>query len=152
MYVQWPYYYRRSLVNPYYRFDPNPIYKHEIPPGGVYLDQLYVQNYNDFYRRFVEGPYPEVDPTSFKESAEAFRKLMLDAGQLFTALGNTPNLARDMMDAAQVNDMNKVERLIKSTGVKGKVELKYTPDSLRIKMVSQAEETECCQLTMVLRW
>src|SRR5690625_180429 len=151
MYGQWPYYYARSVVNPY-----DPIYQRH-----TFIDHDPFRYRDDYFKYASFGnnsyehdyrQYPEVDPSTFQHSAEAFRQLMQDAGQLFTALGTQPDLAREMMDAAQVDDKERVEELIHSTGVVGNVELQYTPESLTINMDSQAVGTECCQLTLVFRW
>lgn len=126
MYGQRPFYY----TNPIYHVSPMPVY----------------------LNHYLGRQYPEVDAESFKHSAESFSKLMSDASQLFGKLAESPNLAYNVMDAAQKNEKERVKQLIASSGVKGDVDVSYTPDSLEIEMKTDAEGTQCCRLTMVLRW
>lgn len=48
--------------------------------------------------------------------------------------------------------MKTVERLFKSTGVKSKVDTTYNPDGINLKLSSKVGSTDCCQLTIALRW
>ncbi|MGM8216453.1 hypothetical protein ACLIA0_12860 [Bacillaceae bacterium W0354] len=104
------------------------------------------------YGHYERQQYPDVDPAKFKESAEAFHILILEANSLFKALADSPDLAGHIMDAAQKNDREKVKQLIASAGISENVEVNYTPDSFKLEMISKVEGTECCRLSMTLRW
>ncbi len=117
-------------VNPYYHY-PNP------RPIEV----------STYYRT-----YPDVDPTQFKKSAESFQRLMNDASQIFERLAQSEEFAFEVMQAAQVDDVQRVQELVESTGVHGNVDIDYNPDGLTLEMHSQVEGSDCCILTMVIRW
>ncbi|WP_066175724.1 hypothetical protein [Bacillus marinisedimentorum] len=96
--------------------------------------------------------YPDVDPELFSESAQAFQVLMKDAGKILDKLAESKMFAHDVMAAAQEDKKQKVEQLIQSTGVMSKVVVTYNPDSIHLQFHSRVHGTECCALTMVLRW
>ncbi|GAA0456673.1 hypothetical protein [Alkalibacillus silvisoli] len=96
--------------------------------------------------------FPEVDPSKFKESAEAFSHLMSDGSHILDELSESDELAFEVMEAAQVNDIKRVENLLKQTGVESDFEVEYTPSGLTLRMKTRANDAECCVLTMLLRW
>jgi hypothetical protein len=96
--------------------------------------------------------FPEVDTTMFTESAVVFRQLMRDASQVLDELADHKNFANEVMYAAQLSDTTKVEKLIESTGIKSKVVTTYNPDGITLTFNARVEDTDCCKLTMTLRW
>ncbi|MGY0693899.1 hypothetical protein ACW2QC_14110 [Virgibacillus sp. FSP13] len=104
------------------------------------------------YMLSARPQYPEVDPTLFHQSAGAFKTLMNDATIILNKLADSKEFAYQVMNAAQVNDKDEVEKLIKSTGVKENVNVDFNPDAITLEMMSKLEKTECCKLAMTLRW
>ena len=97
-------------------------------------------------------PYPQVDPTLFNQSAIAMQMLMKDASLLLNKLAESKEFDSKIMAAAQQSNMKEVEKLIKSTGIKSKVETSFNPDGISLKLSSKVGSTECCHLTILLRW
>ncbi|MUK90747.1 hypothetical protein GMD78_20535 [Ornithinibacillus sp. L9] len=121
--------------------DRNPVY---FQPAWGYP----VQSYQPSFRQ----QYPDVDPDLFFQSAGVFKKLMADASIILNKLSEDEDLAYEIMDAAQKNQATRVKELIKSTGVHGDVDVDFNPDGLNLEMHSKVEDTECCKLSMALRW
>ncbi|MFD1738496.1 hypothetical protein ACFSCX_18400 [Bacillus salitolerans] len=96
--------------------------------------------------------FPEVDVTLFNESANAFKRLMRDASIVLDALAGSKHFDFELMSAAQVSDKKKVDQLIQSTGIKSKVDTTYNPDGITLNFQESVKNTECCKLTMKLRW
>ncbi|SHF93277.1 hypothetical protein [Ornithinibacillus halophilus] len=134
--MYYPYYFPNYYPNVYYTY---PVYS--VP---YYSNSTLIQT--------NVRPYPEVDPTFFHDSSSAFKQLMQDASHILDSLSSSEELAYQVMDAAQKNQTEKVEELIKSTGVQGEVEVEYNPDGINLTMISNVEGTECCKLTMAIRW
>ncbi|MFG6120162.1 hypothetical protein [Thalassobacillus sp. B23F22_16] len=104
-------------------------------------------------RRYPEEPaYPPVDSTMFSDSAAAMEKLLDEASLVLHRLAESETFAHDVMEAAQVNDMEKVDALLKSTGIHSGVETKVNPDGINLQLSSAVEGIECCHLTIALRW
>ncbi|MFD2046530.1 hypothetical protein ACFSTA_19505 [Ornithinibacillus salinisoli] len=133
-YVYYPYPIRNPI---FYQLAFQPEWRHVMPP-----------NFHDEKRQ----QYLNVDPDLFFKSAGAFKELLGDASVILNKLSEDENLAYQIMEAAQQNNKEKVEELIKSTGVKGTVDVDYNPDGIKLNMLSKVEETDCCKLTMALRW
>ncbi|WP_188455524.1 hypothetical protein [Virgibacillus oceani] len=104
------------------------------------------------YVPYVRPDFPDVNPNFFHESAGAFRQLLNDAAIILNKLADSREFAYKVMDAAQKNELDKVEELIRSTGIKGDIEVNYNPDGINLKMGSKIEDTECCKLDMAIRW
>jgi hypothetical protein len=96
--------------------------------------------------------FPDVDATMFTESAVAFRQLMRDASQVLDKLADHTTFANEVMFAAQLSDTTKVEKLIESTGINSKVITTFNPDGITLNFNAKVEDTDCCKLTMKLRW
>lgn len=96
--------------------------------------------------------YPQVDPTLFNQSAIAMQTLMKDASILLNKLAESKDFDSKIMAAAQQSNKTEVEKLIKSTGIKSKVDTSFTPDGITLKLSSKVGSTECCHLTIALRW
>lgn len=147
-YNQHPYPYQ---ANPYY------VNAHYVPyyPTHQQLGlppHYYPQhNYNQSNAHIVRQ-YPAVDPTVFNESAVAFQKLLKEASIVLNKLADSKDFAGEVMSAAQESNMQKVEELIESTGVHSKVDVSYNPDGIRLEMKNKVEDTDCCHLTMALKW
>ncbi|MFZ3588712.1 hypothetical protein ACOI1C_05375 [Bacillus sp. DJP31] len=95
---------------------------------------------------------PNVDVTLFNESAVAFKHLMRDASTVLDRLADHKDFASEVMAAAQGSDTAKVEHLIESTGIKSIVEPTFNPDGLTMVFHAKVQDTDCCKLTMTLRW
>lgn len=96
--------------------------------------------------------YPPVDPSLFNQSANETKKLMEDASLVLNKLAESKEFDEQLMDFAQRSDMEEVQRLISSVGVKSNVKVNFNPDGFRLVFASNIENTECCQLTINLRW
>lgn len=132
-------------------------YAHSYPIYATPCHQpIYVQPFARSYPMPQYNPdqrqYPDIDSTLFFESAGAFRKLMEDAIIVLDKLSDSKEFAYKVMYAAQHNELEEVERLIKSTGVQGKVDVSYNPNGITLEMASDVEGTQCCTLRMAIRW
>ncbi|MDY0406106.1 hypothetical protein P5G51_012515 [Virgibacillus sp. 179-BFC.A HS] len=96
--------------------------------------------------------YPPVDVTLFSKSAESFHTLMNDANIIVRKLSTSKAFAKQVMEAAQAGNKERVRELIASTGVKEKVDVEYNPDQLRLSLTHKVEQTDCCKLTLAFRW
>ncbi|WP_226527398.1 hypothetical protein [Metabacillus niabensis] len=96
--------------------------------------------------------FPEVDPTLFEQSAKSMQVLMKEASLVLNKLAQSKNFASKVMYAAQQSNMNEVNKLIKSTGIKSKVKTSFNPDGIHLNLTSSIGGAECCQLTVSLRW
>jgi hypothetical protein len=97
-------------------------------------------------------PYPPVNPSMFTSSATEMHQLMKKADALVQKLANTSSFAKDVMDAAQNNEKQKVNQLLKSTGLDSGMKTTYTPDGLKIILTSEVNNIDCCHLTISLKW
>ncbi|GEN45832.1 hypothetical protein [Alkalibacillus haloalkaliphilus] len=96
--------------------------------------------------------FPEIDPSKFKESAEAFSQLMADGSLMLDELSQSDELAFEVMEAAQVNDINRVQELLQATGVTHDLDVEFTPSGITLRMRTSANAGNCCVLTMLLKW
>ena len=99
-----------------------------------------------------QSPYPEVNPNQLYDSANETKKLMKDASLVLDRLASSKEFDRQLMDHAQQSQSEEVKKLIKSIGIESDVDVLYTPDSLRIEFISQIENSDCCKLSIVLKW
>lgn len=97
-------------------------------------------------------PYQDVDATLFHQSAIAMQALMKDASILLNKLAESKEFDSKIMAAAQQSNTTEVEQLIKSTGIKSKVHTSFNPDGITLKLSSKVGNTECCHLTIAMRW
>ncbi|WP_223701502.1 hypothetical protein [Sutcliffiella deserti] len=129
------------------------MYYHQYPQPHYYPKGSYLPVYPAYYGPNPSfRPYPEVDPTVFTESAVKMQSLMKEASQILQKLSESKEFASSVMNAAQEGKMEKVEELLKSTGIHSKMEINYTPDGINLKLSSAPGETDCCHLTIALRW
>jgi hypothetical protein len=125
---------------------------HFCPYGQPTMVPLYYPVYDDPWIPYLVRQYPPVDITLFNKSAIAMQKLMKEASIVLNKIASSKNFAYKLMSAAQESKLKEVERLIQSTGVHSKVETSYTPDGINLKLSSQVEGSDCCHLTIALRW
>ncbi|KHE69274.1 hypothetical protein LD39_13115 [Halobacillus sp. BBL2006] len=100
----------------------------------------------------LQRPYPPVDPGIFTSSATEMHQLMKKADALMQKLANSSSFAKDVMDAAQNNEKQKVNQLLKSTGLDSGMKTSYNPDGLKIILTSEVNNMDCCHLTISLKW
>ncbi|TFB21777.1 hypothetical protein E3U55_08085 [Filobacillus milosensis] len=115
----------------------------------------YYYPWYDVYHMYNAGNvprYPDLDPTQFTQSAEAFRDLLNDASDILRQLSNSEKFAYEVMDAAQHSETQKVKQLLESTGIHNQVEVQYNPDGIKMTMRTNTQGTDCCHLSMNLRW
>lgn len=129
-----PYYQRNShyVPQPYYYYPYHP-YPATYPPN--------------YYRQ-----YPEVNPSQFMTSAQHMRTLMKDAVTLLDHMSDSKQYSLDLMSAAQQSNQQKVNMMIKETGIKTPPKVTYTPDGLKLQFQAPGDATDCCNLTITLRW
>lgn len=78
---------------------------------------------------------------------------MKQADLLAVKIVDSDEFAISLMDAAQHSNTVKVQKLVLSTGITSKVETKFTPSGIRIKLDNSVEEhDDCCNLIMSLHW
>ncbi|WP_186576416.1 hypothetical protein [Aquibacillus kalidii] len=98
------------------------------------------------------SPYPEVDTSRLQQSAKAFKPLMEDADKLIHAFSNSDSFAVNIMNAAQQSQTEKVKEYIKDVGITRPVDVTYNPDGIRLLLINQVDNIECCKLTLALQW
>ena len=78
---------------------------------------------------------------------------MKQADLLVVKIVNSDEFANNLMDAAQQSDTIMVRKLVLSTGITSKVETKFTPSGLRVKLDnSEKNQGSCCNLIILLHW
>lgn len=121
----------------------------------VYYPYVYQPNeinYPIYYESAPLRQFPQVDSTFFEQSAKSMQTLMKDASIVLNKLAESKPFANKIMSAAQHSKMTEVEKLIKSTGIKSKVDTSFNPDGINMKLSSTVGDTDCCHLTIALRW
>lgn len=128
------------FLNPYYRPALNPVH--------------YAQNTNYHFisPSYSFRQYPTVDPTKFMSSAKEMEIIMHDASTLLTKMATSRQFSFEFMSAAQEGKQDKIQSMLKSTGVKRIPKVSYTPDGLHLIFESENVHLNCCQLTLKLRW
>lgn len=99
------------------------------------------------YRQF-----PDVDAEFLHLAANETKKLMREASIVLDHFADSEEFDKKVMTAAQASNTEEVERLIKSIGITSEIDVSYNPDGLRMEFISNVEDTECCKLTVALRW
>ena len=97
-------------------------------------------------------PFPDVNSTLFRTSADKAISLMKDANIVMTKITTSTTFSNDLMAAAQQSQQKEVERLIQSTGIKKKPKITYNPDGITMNFVDYAGDKECCHIITQLRW
>jgi hypothetical protein len=105
-----------------------------------------------YYSELPNRPYPDVDATLFEQSAKSTQSLLKDANLLVNKLAGSKSFAQKVMYAAQQSNTKEVNKLIKSTGIKSHASANIDPDGINLKISPKGNNTDCCQLTIGLRW
>jgi|SRR5690606_31770892 len=104
------------------------------------------------YPKQFHRQFPDVNTGYLHQSAQETRKLMREASIVLDQFADSEEFSKKVMDSAQKSNMNEVERLIKSLGITSDVHVNFNPDGLKLEFISKVEDTECCRLTVALRW
>ena len=134
------------VVNPYYQ----PAGMRSVPVNYVPTPQYY--DADQQWDLSVPRHYPQVDTSQFENSVTRFQKLIKEADLLINRLASSREFATQLMSAAQKSDKNKVNQLIRSTGVTIKIKTTFTPTGIRIILDNSEVEGGCCDLMIALRW
>ena len=102
-------------------------------------------------RQPPQQQYPPVDTSIFGHSVSSLQKLALESSTLLKMFAD-PNFSHSLMTAAQAGNQMKVDSLIKSIGISTPVTVEYNPDGILLTMPAQTQGSECCTLTMFLKW
>ncbi|MFT4412977.1 hypothetical protein ACLM5H_03860 [Fredinandcohnia humi] len=129
-----------------------PGYYSNVTPQPIFNETHTYSHYPQDNQYHRTRKLPAVDPTLFSESAISMQTLMKDASLVLAHLADSKAFAQKVMTAAQASNLDEVNRLLKSTGVKSKVNASFNPDGINLKLSSKVGTTECCQLTIALRW
>lgn len=102
----------------------------------------------DYYYR----PFPPANPSILQKAAQKEMTLLEDVKTLLEKIAASNQFSADIMNAAQESNSQKVERLIRSSGVRNMPGVSYTPDGIRLNFSDELNGKECCQLNIKLRW
>ncbi|MGM0875326.1 MAG: hypothetical protein ACQEWV_11085 [Bacillota bacterium] len=128
-----------------------PMYNMVCHLNGFPIRQLNMVPYNYFYQQPIRL-YPGVDTSLLEQSAKSMQNLMKEASLVLNKLAESKPFANKIMYAAQHSNMKEVEMLIQSTGIKSKVKTSFNPDGINFKLSSKVGSSDCCHLTIALRW
>jgi hypothetical protein len=106
----------------------------------------------DSVRANLARPYPAVNATLFRTSADKAISLMKDANLVMSKITSSDSFSSELMAAAQQSDQKEVERMIQSIGIKEKPKITYNPDGITMNFVDYAGDKECCHIITQLRW
>lgn len=107
--------------------------------------------YPSFPQPYAYRQYPEVDETMFLKSVEAFQTITKEASVILNTLSDS-DFAHKLMTAAQQGNQQEVDRLMKSIGINTPISTNYTPSGLELKIHADVQGSQCCTLTMYLKW
>lgn len=116
------------------------------PPFHYYTGNQY------YLRPRQPSPYPEINTDTLKESAKAFKPLMKDADKIIEAFTNSETFAHNIMDAAQRSQTEEIKSYLTEIGINRPVKVNYNPDSLRLELINQSNNMDCCKLSISLKW
>ncbi|MCQ6276524.1 hypothetical protein JMM81_16545 [Bacillus sp. V3B] len=88
----------------------------------------------------------------FMNSARQTKGLLKNADLILEKLAHSQQLSLDIMNAAQESKHDKVNELIKSTGIEKISEVSYTPNGLIITFTDKPNNIDCCHLILKVRW
>lgn len=111
-----------------------------------YVYPAYLHQHN------MNRQFPKVDVGLLHASANETRKLMKEVSIVLDRFATSKEFDNQVMAAAQASNMAEVKRLIKSIGITSDVDVEFNPDGLRMVFTSKVANTECCKLTVALRW
>lgn len=127
-----------DFVNPYH---PYRTWHHYFPPQPYY-----------FYPPAPRYPFPPVNPTQFMSSAKHMQIIMKDASILLSRMSHSREFSYALMEAAQESNQEKVNQLVKETGIQTTPKVSYTPDGLKLDFDIFVENLNCCHLSLSLKW
>lgn len=93
----------------------------------------------------VQNSFPPVNTEKLHISAERFQLLIRDARLLTDKIVSDPSFASDLMNAAQLSDQERVDKLIESTGIRIKTKTYYSPTGIQIEFDSTEQGESCCK-------
>ncbi|MEK0290076.1 hypothetical protein P5F77_06265 [Caldifermentibacillus hisashii] len=99
-----------------------------------------------------QSPFPPVNIGKFETSARQFQKLMEQASRFVNKVVEDHQYAYKLMNTAQLSNQQRVEELIRSTGINIHFHIHFTPTSIQIILDNSDNQYNCCQLVMELRW
>lgn len=108
--------------------------------------------YHSISPPYIVRQYPTVDPTKFMSSAKEMEIIMHDASILLTKMASSRQFSFEFMGAAQEGKQDKIQNMLKSTGVRRIPKVSYTPDGLFLHFESNSGNEKCCELSVKLRW
>ena len=108
----------------------------------------YYPQYQGYYQ---QRQYPDVDVETFEHSVTAFQKIADESSEILEKFADR-EFARRLMAAAQEGNQHEVDRLIKTIGIETAVTTQYTPSGILLTIHADAQGTQCCTLTMYLKW
>ena len=111
----------------------------------------YPQPYNQSGYWYARQMSP-VNTDQLQQSAKQTRILMKEASLVLDKLADSKEFDKKLMTAAQASQNEEVKRLIKSIGVTSDVEVRFSPDGLRLEFISAIDEYDCCKLQIAMRW
>ncbi|MGM7681814.1 hypothetical protein ACSVDA_06620 [Cytobacillus sp. Hm23] len=131
-------------------FDPNACHYQIIYNSPQLLNDYHVNHTSR--HPYNNRQFPPVDTTMFSKSAKEMQKLMSEAALVLNKIAYSKEFAHQVMTAAQESQLNKVEQLIKSTGITSEVECSFNPDGITITFILATSGIDCCHLSIILRW
>ncbi|QHS23116.1 hypothetical protein GWK91_09215 [Virgibacillus sp. MSP4-1] len=123
---------------------------HYLLPPYYYIPSFFHIDHKS--KVFRQNPYPEIDTTNFTESAQTFQVLMQDAEIIIEEFAHSKEFAFNVMDAAQKSEHEKVKNLINGLDISHPAEVDFNPDNIRITLIAQTKDMDCCRLVMALHW
>lgn len=102
--------------------------------------------------RIPDPSYPPIDATLFHQSAMKIKPLFEEGAKLSDYIASDKEIAAEIMNAGQTGNQAELDRLVQKAGLKAKVTTKYTPDGIRFEIRDYIGQTNCCVLTMSIRW
>lgn len=127
---------------------------HQLGTGSVPMQYIPAPYSNAYQPLDIHFPrqYPQVDTQQLEKSVRRFQQLIQQADLLVNRLASSKEFATELMSAAQQSDRNKVNQLIRSTGITIDIKTTFTPTGIRIVLDNSEVEGDCCDLLIALRW
>ncbi|SES23681.1 hypothetical protein SAMN04487944_1268 [Gracilibacillus ureilyticus] len=110
-----------------------------------------VVNYPYYPVNYSYRQYPPVDTSMFEQSVTVFQKIASESVVVLEKF-TEKEFSQSLMAAAQSGNREKVDQLIKSIGTSSPIKTEYTPSGILLTIYGDIQGTECCALTMYLRW
>ncbi|MFJ7935952.1 hypothetical protein [Sporosarcina sp. NPDC096371] len=99
-----------------------------------------------------ENLFPPVDTHQLHASAGKMLEIIKQAQLLINKVVDSSEFAFELMNASQLSNQQKVDELIKSTGVTSKIKTKFNPSGIHIELDNAEKLGECCKLLIALQW